>query len=62
MIRRIAKSLISVVVTLLLLEGLVRATDLDRRRLGDPFAQAEQQGRPGNRRLVRRAPERHAII
>jgi len=36
--RKIAKTLISLVVTLLLLEGLLRVTDLDLRIIGDPFA------------------------
>jgi len=39
--RKIAKALIALVLTLCLIEGLVRVTDVDRRRIGDPFAQAE---------------------
>ena len=41
MLRKVGKALISLVLTLLLLEGFVRLTDLDRRRMGDPFANAE---------------------
>jgi len=37
MSRKIAKSLVSLLVTLLALEGLLRATDLDHKILGDPF-------------------------
>jgi len=36
-LRRIAKSLISIVLTLCLVEGYIRATDVDRRILEDPF-------------------------
>jgi len=35
--RKIAKSLVSLLVTLLALEGLLRLTDLDHKILGDPF-------------------------
>lgn len=37
MLRKMAKSLISLVLTFFLLEGLVRATDLDKKILTDPF-------------------------
>lgn len=36
--RKLLKSVVSLVLTFLLLEGLVRATDLDHRILGDPFS------------------------
>jgi len=35
--RKVVKSLVSLVLTLLTLEGIIRATDLDYRILGDPF-------------------------
>ena len=37
MLRKMAKSLISLVLTFLLLEGLVRVTDLDRQIMGNPY-------------------------